>query len=619
VTLQAAFTDHVTVSFDWPFFTGTAVAADLLAAFPAALNGRPYMIDTQVEHTFTDYWQHESIPLIRTQADGSQFPNEATLNPEGLWRRFQDSAHEGAGQVYLDRDSNTSPYRFHASKGIDPWTIYKLSLLPTTTQALSSSNTNLRLAVAGADIYVTDGQVLKYSGDLSSWTSVTGNPSVTALSVCSDGYNVYTAYNASGIYKTTRAAASQASYVTGTVALVAYVKGRLMAAQGAAIYNIVAAGALPTALFTQANTDFSWVGFAEGQAAIYAAGYSGDKSLIYRIAVKPDASSLDQPIIAGELPDGEIIRSIEGYLGFVVLGTDKGWRFCDVDAQGNLTIGLLVTTANPVYAFEPQDRFIWYGNTNYDSTSTGLGRMDISVFPQALTPAYASDLMVTGQGAVYSIASFTNLRVFTVSGLGVYKQSTNKVTSGTLTTGLISFGIPDEKTSMYLDIRTEPLVGSYSASISVDNGAYTQIGSTSATNGTGDQYPTGQTIGQHFEIQFTLTRSGTDNTSGPVFERWTFKAFPTLNDGSAETIRVPFLLYESLEPWGISHTMDVGYERDIITSLRATRQVCVLQTVGESYTGFVNDYHWVPHQVRKNAVGQWISEGTMVIEFKRLV
>src|SRR5262249_34979399 len=158
----------------------------------------------------------------------------------------------------------------NSSKGINVWTKWQTTLLPDTNQGLSSANTNLYLVAAGGVLYVTDGQGLKDTQDITggspTWTSVTGKPASTPGALTSDGFNVWTSYGTSGIYQTTRGAAAQTNYTTGTVALVRYVKGRLMAANAASIYNVTTGGgaALPAALFTHGNTDFTWVDFAEG-------------------------------------------------------------------------------------------------------------------------------------------------------------------------------------------------------------------------------------------------------------------------------------------------------------------------------------------------------------------
>lgn len=623
MTIVDPFLFRVTGKFDSPLFGGGGTTTDVPGKFPIALDGRPYMVDTQPEHSFTDYWKHDSIALVRTQADTSTSPAEASLNPEGLWRRAQDSWHHGAGQAYRDRDTNNDIYQYDASKGLDPWSRYRLKMLPDTTLSLSSANTNLQLISAGTRLYTLDGTAVKYSTDLVSWSTATGTGSNSKLSMCSDGFTVYFT-DGSDVYSTNTGASSASTYNALDCTLLAYTKGRIMAANGAAIYNITS-GSTPSALFTQANSNFAWVGFTEGQSAIYAAGYSGDKSLIYQISVKPDGSALDQPVIAGELPDGEIIRSIQGYLGKLLLGTDTGFRFCDLDASGNLIQGTRVAMSSPVKCFEPFDRFMRFGWTNYDSSSTGIGRIDITQFTDVpdtttLVPAYASDLMSASgssiQGVCLSIASFpVGKTAFAISGIGIYAEGTNKVPTATLTTGLVSFGIPDTKTGMYVDVRTQPLTGSWVAALAVDDSAFTTVGSTVSTaSSTGSEQPLNQSRGEHFELQFTLTRSATDTTSGPVFERWTMKAFPTTNDQTAEMIQIPLLIHSRMDNGWV---YDVQFERDIIKALRATRKIVTLQEMTSTYSGFVEDYKWVPYHL-DSINGVYGVDGTMVIMFKRV-
>lgn len=272
--------------FDWGI--ESAVSGLVPGKYPCALDGHPLMIDDGQGSG----WTHQGIQQIRTQADSSKSPSEQSLNPEGLWRRAQESWHHGAGQTYRDK-TDGDEFRYDTSKGVDPWTPYRLSLLPGADSILTSASTNLKGEPAGSRFYANDGTALKYTTDLANWTTVTGTSGQSLTGLASDGFNVYAGSGTAGIYKTDTGTGAAASFVTGTVSgPVAYVKGRLMCANGPSIYNITAAGALPTALFTQNNSAFSWVGFAEGVANIYAAGYAGDKSLIYRIAVKADASSL---------------------------------------------------------------------------------------------------------------------------------------------------------------------------------------------------------------------------------------------------------------------------------------------------------------------------------------
>lgn len=397
------------------YHQGTPVSGEVAGLFAIALNGQTFLIDEKVGV------RRNSIPLLRSQADTSNLRGEASINPEELWRRAQETWHHGAGQTYLDRPES-DPGRFRSSKGIDVWDKWQLSLLPETDQKRTSAFTNLALLAVGTHLYLAEGPEVFFTTDITvdspTWTDTNvqaGEGDRTVESITTDGFNVWAALTSNGIHTTTRGASSWTHFgnnPTGRVYyLVGFVKGRLMAAADHRLYNITASGAAPTALNEDfANTDFRWVAFAEGPGHIYAAGFSGDKSKIYRTAVRSDGVALDAPVVAGELPDGEIIRAIQGYLGFMVLGTDRGVRFATIDGTGNLVIGQLIDDpAFAVECFEPQGRFVWFGWTNIDGDSTGLGRLDLSVFTDPLKPAYATDIYAGSDASGAGPASYVDL------------------------------------------------------------------------------------------------------------------------------------------------------------------------------------------------------------------
>jgi hypothetical protein len=593
-----------------PYFTGQTRSEQVPAKWDVSLAGRGYMIDLNAGD---DTFSRRSIQLLRNQANtGDQF-GEASLNPEELWRRSQDSWDHGAGQTYFDRP-DSDPRRFRSSKGVDVWDRWTLSLLPGTAQKRASVNTNLQLEPAGSNLYALDGASLLRTTDLTTWTAVTGVPATAPSSITSDGFNVFTAHGADGVFKTTRGAAGTTSYATGAVSLLGYVKGRLMAAQGSSLYNITASGTLPAALYTQPNSDFTWVGFAEGPAAIYSAGFSGDKSLIYRTAIKADGTALDTPIIAGELPDGEIIRAIRGYLGFVLLGSDRGVRFCATDSAGNLTIGALIPTGSAVRCFEGQDRFVWFGWSNYDTSSTGLGRLDLKTFVERLTPAYASDLMATGQGAVTGVVTFADQRVFAVSGLGFYAQTAGLVASGSLDGGLISYGLSDPKVAVFVDVRLADESGSNTTALAVDGGAMTTLGTRAEGSSDNEAFHAGQVTGETFEVRVTLARDSAAPTIGPVVSRVTLRSYPKPARG--EIFTWPLLLHEAVvDRTDAQVRVDVQAEMNALLTLQRSRALVIAQIGSESHTVLLDDSVFL-YSHRTSDGRAW--NGTHVVRLKGL-
>jgi hypothetical protein len=614
---MASFGDLAVTFFSEPFgATGpggsAATSAEVPGVFHVAIGGHGYMLDLK-----TNQYGWDSIPYLRPFAVSADSLGEKNINPESLWRASQNTWHHGAGQTHLDR-SDSDPSRFRSSKGLCVWNKWKLSLLPDTSRVRVSANTNLKLAVAGGYLYLADGNATVFTTNLSAYTTVAGTPAAAVTGIASDGNTVYIAYTGAGVYTTTRGAVGAATQlVTSAVtpSAIGYVKGRLMVASGRSVYNVTATtpGVLPTALYDHPNTDFTWVGFAEGAAAIYAAGYSGDKTLIYRTSIKSDGTGLDAMIPAGQLPDGEVVRSIGAYLGFVVIGTDKGFRLGVPASSGDLNFGALVELNAPVRCTEGQGRYIWFGWDNYDTTSTGLGRMDLAAFTDNLVPAYASDLMATTQGSTLDVATFGDKRVFTVSGVGLYTETTNLVTSGSLRSGLISYDLPDQKVALYLDVRhQEPLAGTHNAYLSVDEGEFLIVGG-HAEGDAESTFTIPEYEGETFEIQHTLLVSGTDPTAGPVLYRHTLLVNPAVASGY--TITVPLLLSDTVRTAaGSSRKQDPNTELAFLRGLRDRGQRVIYQEP-DAVSVTVEDIAWRPTTRTHDKTG-W--NGTCVVKLKTI-
>jgi len=596
------------------YFTGTGSTQVVPYIYPVAINGRPYIIDTK-----SNAFGRQFDARVRDSVDQSAEPGESAINPQGLWRRSQSSWHYGAGQTYSDT-ADAEVYRFRSSKGIDVWSRGKLSLLPATTQAYSSAQSNLYMATASNRIYGTEGQTVRYTTDWSTFTTVTSTNASNLYSIASDGYNVFFSYADGDIDQTDASSSAASNYITGIEAgVLAYVRGRLMVAgQGVdkqKIWNITTAPGSsannPSALYTHPNTDFNWVGFAGGQNQIYCAGYAGNKSLIYKTAVKPDGTSLDIPTVAAELPMGEIVTTIDAYLGFVVIGLTTGLRFCSSDSDGNLVVGPLIETGTSVNAFAAIGQYVYFGWTNYDTTSTGIGRLDISTQVATNQPAYASDLMVTGQGAVADIHEFGNKVVFTVAGLGAYRQhTTDLVASGTLESGVYRWGVPDTKFIPKWDLRTEPLYGTVAVSVAADSGDFRSVGVQSTEASLESTFDGFESKVFEAEARLTLTRSSTDATKGPVLTRWLGRAYAA--PLRSQIFSVPLLLHHKLNIRGFEYSMDVDTELNYLRDLVENPRVITYQENASTFSVIVEDVRWQPVDSANNH-NAWDWNGTCVI------
>jgi len=596
------------------FFTGTGSTQVVPYIYPVAINGRPYMIDTK-----SNDFGRQFDARVRDSVDQSAEPGESAINPQGLWRRSQSSWHYGAGQTYSDT-ADAEAYRFRASKGINVWNRGEISLLPATTQAYSSTNSNLHMATADGRIYGTEGQNVRYTSDWTTFTTVTGTNASNLYAITSDGYNVFFSYADGNIDQTNAGTSAASNYITGIDAgKLDYVRGRLMVAgknsDKQKIWNITTAPGSsannPSALFTHPNVNFNWVGFAGGQNQIYCAGYSGNKSLIYKTAVKPDGTALDIPTVAAELPLGEIVTNIQAYLGFVVIGLTTGLRFCSSDSDGNLVVGPLIETGTSVNAFAAIGPYLYFGWTNYDTTSTGIGRLDIGTQISTNQPAYASDLMADVQGTVVDIHEYDNEVVFTVAGYGAYRpHPTNLVASGTLDSGIYRWGVPDTKFIPKWDLRTEPLHGTVALSVASDSGDFRSVGTQTVENSLESTFDGFESKVFEAEARLTLSRSSTDSSKGPTVTRWLGRAYAA--PLRSQIFSVPLLLHHKLNIRGFEYFMDVDTELNYLRDLVENPRVVTYQENASTYSVIVEDVRWQPVDSANNH-NAWDWNGTCAI------
>ena len=588
------------------FYSGGSITPLVPFVFPVAINGRSYIVDSK-SGEFTRQYDDR----VRDSVDQSAEPGEASINSQGLWRRSQSSWHYGAGQKHSDT-ADAEPYRFNTSKGINVWTSGTLSLLKDTTQILSDAAATLESIVAGTRLYVASGgDVTYYTSLAASPVSCTAEPGGDVGSMTTDGYNVWVSFAAHGIHYTNTSTGAFSSYITGTDTFtkIKYTKGRLMAAAGPTIYNFISSGGPGAGLFTHGNSNWSWVGFAGGQNHIYAAGYSGQTSLIYKTTIKTDATSLDAPTVAAELPEGEIVTALDSYLGYVLIGTTTGFRFASSDTNGNLVVGPLIAVGQ-VDAFASQGEFVWFSYKNLDATSTGIGRMNISTQISTNQPAWASDLMVTAQGAVPSISMYGTRPVFTVTGSGVYcEHATNLVASGTLETGLYRWGVIDQKLVPKWDMHTEALAGTVVLSANPNLEGYSTIGTASIAGESNFSFNGSESYLYDVEVKLTLTRAA-NNISGPSVNHWMGRAY--VAPLRSEIFSVPVLLHKQLSVRGIDYFFDVEAELAALRALVSDPSVIIYQDGANTYSVIVENLQWKPMDSSQIATG-WSWDGTCVV------
>jgi len=576
-----------------PFYEGAQVAADTPYYLPVSIGARSYLMDLK-------QYQRRTIPPIRPPQDSSNEPGEQSLSQEGLWRRSQQSFHLGAGQEYFD-DADSVRQRFWTSKGVNPWTRKHLTLLNDTELKRASANTNLRVLLVGTRLYIADGSSIYFIATPAdaAWTvagnlidSTAGGSAVA--SITTDGAKVWAAVGTTGIRETVAGSTSATTLAAGTYTLVGYVNGRLLAANANVLFEISRAGT-PTTIWTHPNPNFLWAGIAAAPNAAYVWGTSADRSDIYSVTTLDATGALAAPVLAASLPDGETLNSIEFYSGVLLLATSRGLRLAGIGSNNTITHGPAISIGN-VRATEAQGEYVWFGWTNYDAVSTGLGRADLSSLVSELVPAYASDLMATAQGNVLSIATYGTRRYFAVSGVGFYGETATLVASGTFNTGKIRYGTTEKKAATSLDLRHDPLPtgSSIQASVITEDGISTSVGASDVPNSLSPTSPLSMTVQRSEAIQVVLTLIRA-SVLGPSLNRWTLysRVTPVLSDEIiAPLIIHDYVLTESGEGQGIPFSPLNEYL--YLKNLADTKALQIYQEGALSWNVYVSELELKP-------------------------
>jgi hypothetical protein len=597
-----------TVTFNHPFreTLGLAEATEATSIYQIAIAGRGYVLDTRDEE-----FRWQSMEALRPQQDDGDEPGPGSLSSLDLWRRSTRSWHLGAGQIRADEEG-ASTFRFLTSEGVDPWTRYQLSLLNKTSVVEAGGTGKTSVVLVDGRLIQQSDTLLSRSFDGVTWDALTTLSATPTTQMVTDGADLYVGLGSGIIGKVTSVGIQSTAFTLADTQVLAFSKGRLWAGANNVLHYMTP-GSSPTAHLTVPWTGWRWTAISEGSRATYAAGFLGDKSSIYRIPIKADGTGLDAGVVAASLPDGEVCYSLLSYLGYLMIGTNKGVRFAVPNDEGDLAYGALIPTDSPVRCFEAQDRFVWFGWSDFSDTQTGLGRVDLSQFTSELTPAYASDLMYLGQGEVTSAVTLGDKRLFTVAGVGVIAEGSGPVASGSVTLSDFTYGLDDNKILSLIDLRHYPLDGTISVAVGVDD---TGIGVVGESSSQGSVAPPSKIsinpiTGQRFAVRVTLTPSPDD--LGPILRSVMLLAHPTPPRG--EQFFLPLLIHEQIDHEGTYLEFKPPEEVQFLRSLVKKGAPVTLQIGNEAFSAFPANYRWVPYRQMNNKTG-W--SGTCVMELREV-
>ena len=400
-----------------------------------------------------------TAPLQAQAIQTSETPEDFQQEFGQIFSRTDFAGGSGLDKAHRRNAGENDFQRFWDSKGIDVFSgkqvgqEYTVSILHDTSELSSSTNTNLYMEEMSGSIFFADSDVLKRI-DTPTATSITvvsetapsaGN-AITGLAVL--GTQLYIVANGV-IYKRTGASTYTTHNSHKTFSKIWSMKGRIVASDTAGDLYQVTDSSNPTTMKTL-PTGTEWTDLTDGGAVVLGAASDG-----YIYSFTDESSSLTlkgQTFIEGEVPN-----AIDAAQGFIFYGTYQN------TASGK--IGRLyraeITNANNLYVLVNAQLIKQWGSgsntlnqapykiiSTRDSIYVGIvdSASKTNLWRYYLpTGGIARDLEFAESGVVQSISVFADRLFATVSGGGLYRESTNYVSTGYVITPLADFFTSEKK------------------------------------------------------------------------------------------------------------------------------------------------------------------------------
>jgi hypothetical protein len=547
------------IAVDVGVVSSTSVWQNTDIAYDIAIGGLPFILATNGERPYG----RRTAPFKKEQFDNTNEPGEQSLT--GWWIRSQMSFHGGSGINFFDPATNdeNGHYRFADSKGINVWTKGEATLLKNCTQghnttgAIRANGRSFQTVhsiqwsgnngVLMHDEYDVDKINVTNPGTPVHFIDYNAGTDTPVFAICNDGTTAYWITNTATkktVYKkaltlTSSDADTKMFDEVGLIsnATMEYIKDRIVMCADNKVYEFAAtATAMPTTIYTHPVTSHTYSSITASGPAIYIAGYNGIQSTIQKFTLNTSGAmpTLTSAVVAAELPVGEVVHKIYYYLGYMMIGTNKGIRVATVnDQDGSINYGpLIVETDQPCYDFAARDHFVWCATSV--AGNPGVIRVDLSTEIEPLRFAWANDLYydgVTGfQTTSCAFAGNTNRLMFSTAfnatdGYIYAEDATTLRTTGYITTGNIRYGTLEPKNFKRLLARGNYTFGSMTLNTVDANGnEYDHISYDSSVPPVEVTTSNPATAQEYVAYKFVMYRDGTDSSKGPNFKGYQAKA-----------------------------------------------------------------------------------------------
>ena len=630
------------IAIDLGIVSSTSTWQNTNEAYDVAVGGLPFFYAINDSRPYI----RQTAPFRKDQFDNGNEPGEQSLT--GWWLRSQSSFHGGTGIKFFDPLSNdeNGHYRFADSKGVDVWTKGQATLLKScasthiTTGAIASNGVtqqhlrSIKWSTSKGVLLLDEYDVDKIAADgtVTHFIDYTAGAGVYPVySICDDGSKAYWVTNATvgGTTKLTvfgkPLTGSSASTADEfkifdnsqiiTNATIEYVKQRLVICADNKVYECApAVSSTPTLLYTHPSIAHVYTSITASGPAIYISGYNGIQSTIEKFTLSTAGVMpvLTSAVVAAELPVGEVIHKISYYLGYMMIGTNRGVRVATVsDQDGSINYGpLIVETTQPCFDFAMRNHYVWCATSV--AGEPGVIRIDLSNEIEPLRFAYANDIYQDGVAGYKTTACafignddptvadrlvFCTANNGTADGTIYIESASTLMSSGYLTTGKIRFSTLEPKNFKRLLGRGTFTSGNFTMSSLATNanGSDTQYDhitynvGVDAVEVTTSQPETAQ---EFLAYKFTLDRDTTNTATGPVFKGYQAKA--TIATPRQRIIKFPVYCFD-IETDRFNTV--VGYEgrayarMQLLEEIEKTGDVLTWQdlTTGESQQAVIQE------------------------------
>jgi hypothetical protein len=595
------------IAVDVGVVSSTAIWQNTDMSYDVAIGGLPFFYAINDSRPYI----RQTAPFRKDQFDNGTEPGEQSLT--GWWIRSQASFHSGSGIKFYDpatTDEN-GHYRFADSKGLDVWTKGQVTLLKscTSTHATTgpiASNGVTQQSLRPIKWSTTKGVLLhdEYdvdkiaaNGTVTHFIDYNSGADLPVYAICDDGTFAYWITNTATkktVYKkaltlTSSDADTKMFDEVGAIsnATMEYVKDRIVMCADNKVFEFsTSASAMPTAVYTHPTSTHVYTSVAASGPAIYIAGYNGIQSTIQKFTLSTAGvmPTLTSAVVAAELPAGEIVHKIYYYLGYMMIGTNRGVRVAAVsDQDGSLNYGpLIVETSQPCYDFASRDHYVWCATSV--GGEAGVIRIDLSNELETLRFAYANDLYMDGVTGYKTTACafvgnddptvadrlvFCTANNGTTDGTIYIEDSATLRTSGYITTGNIRYGTLEPKNFKRLLGRGNFTYGSMTLeTVDKDGIEYDHISYDASVPSieVGTSQPA--TAQEYVAYKFILYRDGTTTSQGPIFKGYQAKA--TIATPRQRIIQFPIYCYD-LET--DRYNSMIGYEGKAFEKILALEEI----------------------------------------------